>query len=69
MSLDLLSPMFDTGGRHFYVNKVAELQDGRKVIPLRWVTFKGNVYADAMLVETRPQVCHLLRGTISVQSN
>ncbi|KAJ6626597.1 hypothetical protein B0H10DRAFT_2300403, partial [Mycena sp. CBHHK59/15] len=56
MDLDILSPMYNAAGKHYYVNEVSRLQDGRFVIPVRWVTFRGKVYADAYAAELNDQV-------------
>lgn len=59
MDRDLLSPMYDAGnGRHFYVNELAQLQDGRYTIPIRWVTYQGEVCADAWNVSVNGEVSH-----------
>ncbi|KAJ7697137.1 hypothetical protein B0H17DRAFT_1130453 [Mycena rosella] len=50
MDLDILSPMYDAGVSHYYVNEVARLRDGSFVVPIRWVKFRGKVYADAYSV-------------------
>ena len=51
-----LTPMWAKGNIHFYVNEIAELRDGRRVIPVRWVTRKGVVCADCMAVTYAPNV-------------
>ncbi|KAK7451321.1 hypothetical protein VKT23_012663 [Stygiomarasmius scandens] len=52
MDLDLLSPMYDAGyGRHYYVFELSRLKSGEFVIPIRWVTWKNQVCADAFAVE------------------
>ncbi|KAJ7795451.1 hypothetical protein B0H14DRAFT_3554112 [Mycena olivaceomarginata] len=55
MDLDTLSPMYDAGSKHYYVNEIARLQDDSLVIPVRWVTFRGKVYADAYAVKLDSQ--------------
>ncbi|KAJ7349930.1 hypothetical protein DFH08DRAFT_913873 [Mycena albidolilacea] len=55
MDLDVLSPMYNAAGKHYYVNEVSRLQDGRFVIPVCWVTFRGKVYADTYAVELNDQ--------------
>ncbi|KAJ7730034.1 hypothetical protein B0H14DRAFT_2999260 [Mycena olivaceomarginata] len=55
MDLDTLSPMYDAGSKHYYVNEISRLRDDSLVIPVRWVTFRGKVYADAYAVELDSQ--------------
>ncbi|EMD32401.1 hypothetical protein CERSUDRAFT_99488 [Gelatoporia subvermispora B] len=54
MDVNSLSPMFDAGmGCHFYVKEIAQLQDGRFVIPMRWLEMEktSEIVADAYPLE------------------
>ena len=65
MASDRLSPMYSAGqGRHFYVNELCRLKSGQLVIPLRWVTHKGKVLADAYFVSLRDGVRDLLTSKL-----
>ncbi|KAF7335904.1 hypothetical protein MSAN_02327500 [Mycena sanguinolenta] len=55
MDLDILSPMYAAGPKHYYINEVSQLRDGNFAVPIRWVTFHGKVYADAFAVTFNAQ--------------
>jgi hypothetical protein len=56
MDLSTLSPMYDAGSSHYYVNEIVRLKSGQLVVPIRWVRFRGKVYADAFSVTVNEQV-------------
>ena len=52
-----LSPMYDSGTCHYYIDELARLKTGNFVIPIRWLEDKdGNVFADAFSVIFDAQV-------------
>lgn len=53
----MLSPMYDGGNRHYYIDELARLKNGDFVIPLRWLEDnEGNVLADAYAVTLNDEV-------------
>ncbi|KAJ7659979.1 hypothetical protein B0H17DRAFT_1163121 [Mycena rosella] len=55
MDLDCLSPMWDSGSSHYYVNEICRLRDGKFFIPIRWVVCDGKVHADSFSVSFNDQ--------------
>jgi hypothetical protein len=50
MDPDLLTPMCRIGLKDYFVNELAELEDGSWVIPVCWIVRKKQLCADAYLV-------------------
>jgi hypothetical protein len=59
----MLSPMYDAGNRHYYIDELARLKNGNFIIPVRWLEdVDKNVFADAYEVVFGDQVqCFLDR--------
>ncbi|KAJ6626090.1 hypothetical protein B0H10DRAFT_2174002 [Mycena sp. CBHHK59/15] len=61
VDLDDLSPMWadwsKSAHKHFYIKELAQLQNGKFVIPMRWVIFKKEEYAEVYNVVHYPEVC------------
>ncbi|KAK7445751.1 hypothetical protein VKT23_014747 [Stygiomarasmius scandens] len=63
VDLDELSPMWANWDsplerhRHFYVKELAKTAQGVYIMPLRWVSIKNVVYADAYSVHFSPISC------------
>ncbi|KAF8905268.1 hypothetical protein CPB84DRAFT_1845065 [Gymnopilus junonius] len=46
-----LSPMYDAGDRHYYINELARLKNSNFIIPVQWLEdTDGQVFADAYAI-------------------
>lgn len=57
--LSTLSPMYDAGDKHYYVNEIASTASDDWIVPFRWVIFRQEVHADAYIVSFDDEVCPL----------
>ncbi len=49
--------MYEAGSRHYYIDELARLKNGRLIIPVRWLEDNnGEVFADAYAVNLNDQV-------------
>ncbi|KAJ7504031.1 hypothetical protein B0H11DRAFT_1710438, partial [Mycena galericulata] len=48
--IDALTPSILIGYDRYYIHEMAELSDGRWVIPALWIVSKGKMYADSRLI-------------------
>jgi hypothetical protein len=48
---DFLTPMYRLGPNDFYVQELVQMQDGRYILPVKWIIRAGKMCADAWLVE------------------
>lgn len=55
--------MYAKGDQHFYVLEIARLKDKKLVVPVRWLTCKNQVKADAFEVERLPD------GAVSIKTS
>ncbi|KAJ7811521.1 hypothetical protein B0H13DRAFT_1666758 [Mycena leptocephala] len=53
--LDELTPSILVGHARYYIHEVAELVDGRWIIPALWIVSKGKTYVDCRVLERNPQ--------------
>jgi hypothetical protein len=49
--LDELTPSILVGHARYYIHEVAELVDGRWIIPALWIVSKGKTYVDCRVLE------------------
>ncbi|KAJ7825594.1 hypothetical protein B0H13DRAFT_1918579, partial [Mycena leptocephala] len=49
--LDELTPSILVGHARYYIHEVAELADGRWIIPALWIVSKGKTYVDCRVLE------------------
>ncbi|KAI0054541.1 hypothetical protein BV25DRAFT_1922595 [Artomyces pyxidatus] len=54
VGLHELSPMVIQSGQHFYVNELAQCDDGSYVIPFRWIKRDGVMCGDSFRVSRQP---------------
>jgi len=58
---DQLTPMWAdwkyAPHKHFYINEVAQLKDGKFVLPLRWIIFEWKEHVE-VLVLSQNEVRH-----------
>lgn len=53
----MLSPMYDAGSCHYYIDELARLKNGNFIIPVRWLEdVDKNIFADAYEVVIGDQV-------------
>jgi hypothetical protein len=53
---DMLMPSLLVGTRRFYIHKVAELSDGRWIIPQIWIEQDGVTFADPLCITRNADV-------------
>jgi hypothetical protein len=54
---DQLTPSYFSGTKRFWVDEIAQLHDGRWIIPVLWIKQHGELQADCRLV-LRDHVCY-----------